>query len=55
MREHVLSVVSCGTWEVDNSVWIVGDDHEAVVIDAAHDADATAEAPHLGAWIARGR
>ncbi|NJP66828.1 MBL fold metallo-hydrolase [Streptomyces spiramenti] len=29
-----------GTWEVDNNVWIVGDDHEAVVIDAAHDADA---------------
>lgn len=29
-----------GTWEVDNNVWIVGDDTEAVVIDAAHDADA---------------
>ncbi|GGQ09800.1 MBL fold metallo-hydrolase [Streptomyces roseolilacinus] len=29
-----------GTWEVDNNVWIVGDDAEAVVIDAAHDADA---------------
>ncbi|MFI8995132.1 MBL fold metallo-hydrolase [Streptomyces sp. NPDC053542] len=29
-----------GTWEVDNNVWIVGDDEEAVVIDAAHDADA---------------
>lgn len=33
-----------GRWEVDNNVWIVGDDHEAVVIDAAHDADAIAEA-----------
>ncbi|MGK5640771.1 MBL fold metallo-hydrolase [Streptomyces sp. URMC 126] len=33
-----------GTWEVDNNVWIVGDDHEAVVIDAAHDADAVARA-----------
>ncbi|MGW0706207.1 MBL fold metallo-hydrolase [Streptomyces sp. NPDC002643] len=33
-----------GTWDVDNNVWIVGDDHEAVVIDAAHDADAIAEA-----------
>ncbi|MEU5128390.1 MBL fold metallo-hydrolase [Streptomyces mobaraensis] len=33
-----------GTWEVDNNVWIVGDDHEAIVIDAAHDADAVAEA-----------
>ncbi|CAM5582980.1 MBL fold metallo-hydrolase OS=Streptomyces alboniger OX=132473 GN=CP975_32870 PE=4 SV=1 [Streptomyces alboniger] len=33
-----------GVWEVDNSVWIVGDDSECVVIDAAHDADAIAEA-----------
>ncbi|MFI6345800.1 MBL fold metallo-hydrolase [Streptomyces sp. NPDC050560] len=29
-----------GTWDVDNNVWIVGDDTEAVVIDAAHDAAA---------------
>ncbi|WP_327685070.1 MBL fold metallo-hydrolase [Streptomyces sp. NBC_00467] len=29
-----------GTWDVDNNVWIVGDDSEAVVIDAAHDAAA---------------
>jgi glyoxylase-like metal-dependent hydrolase (beta-lactamase superfamily II) len=27
-----------GTWDVDNNVWIVGDDTEAIVIDAAHDA-----------------
>ncbi|MFG2001103.1 MBL fold metallo-hydrolase [Spirillospora sp. NPDC048911] len=33
-----------GTWEVDNNVWIVGDDAEAIVIDAAHDADAIAAA-----------
>ncbi|MEV0481935.1 MBL fold metallo-hydrolase [Streptomyces sp. NPDC050508] len=33
-----------GTWDVDNNVWIVGDDHEVVVIDAAHDADAIVEA-----------
>ncbi|WP_446474120.1 MBL fold metallo-hydrolase [Actinomadura opuntiae] len=33
-----------GTWEVDNNVWIVGDDSEAIVIDAAHDADAIAAA-----------
>ncbi|MGW5635768.1 MBL fold metallo-hydrolase [Streptomyces sp. NPDC003832] len=33
-----------GSWEVDNNVWVVGDDHKAVVIDAAHDADAIAEA-----------
>ncbi|WNM32149.1 MBL fold metallo-hydrolase [Streptomyces sp. Li-HN-5-11] len=29
-----------GTWDVDNNVWIVGDDNEALVVDAAHDADA---------------
>lgn len=28
-----------GEWEVDNNVWIVGDDTECVVIDPAHDAD----------------
>ncbi|MFC1405913.1 MULTISPECIES: MBL fold metallo-hydrolase [Streptacidiphilus] len=33
-----------GSWEVDNNVWIVGDDSEAVVIDAAHDAEAIAAA-----------
>ncbi|OPF72491.1 Zn-dependent hydrolase [Streptomyces antioxidans] len=27
-----------GEWDVDNNVWIVGNDSEAVVIDAAHDA-----------------
>ncbi|MEU0101105.1 MBL fold metallo-hydrolase [Streptomyces sp. NPDC006267] len=29
-----------GEWDVDNNVWIVGDDSEAIVIDAAHDAAA---------------
>ncbi|MFJ6613049.1 MBL fold metallo-hydrolase [Streptomyces sp. NPDC091289] len=29
-----------GEWDVDNNVWIVGDDTEAIVIDAAHDATA---------------
>ncbi|WP_405749929.1 MBL fold metallo-hydrolase [Streptomyces sp. NBC_01411] len=29
-----------GSWDVDNNVWIVGDDSEAIVIDAAHDATA---------------
>ncbi|MGW3243422.1 MBL fold metallo-hydrolase [Streptomyces sp. NPDC001070] len=33
-----------GTWDVDNNVWIVGDDTEAIVVDAAHDADAIAGA-----------
>ncbi|MBA2322805.1 MAG: MBL fold metallo-hydrolase, partial [Pseudonocardiales bacterium] len=29
-----------GTWDVDNNVWLVGDDAEVIVIDAAHDAAA---------------
>ncbi|MDX3227240.1 MBL fold metallo-hydrolase [Streptomyces sp. ME19-01-6] len=33
-----------GTWEVDNNVWLVGDDSEVYVIDAAHDADAITRA-----------
>ena len=33
-----------GTWDVDNNVWIVGDDSEAIVIDPAHSAEAVAEA-----------
>jgi hydroxyacylglutathione hydrolase len=30
------------SWEVDNNVWVVGDDRECIVIDAPHDADAIA-------------
>ncbi|PYI67466.1 Zn-dependent hydrolase [Arthrobacter livingstonensis] len=33
-----------GTWDVDNNVWIVGDDTEVYVIDPAHDPAAIAEA-----------
>jgi glyoxylase-like metal-dependent hydrolase (beta-lactamase superfamily II) len=33
-----------GTWDVDNNVWIVADDHEAIVVDASHDAAAIAAA-----------
>lgn len=29
-----------GTWEVDNNVWVVGDETSVVVVDAAHDAAA---------------
>ncbi|PPK98834.1 glyoxylase-like metal-dependent hydrolase (beta-lactamase superfamily II) [Kineococcus xinjiangensis] len=32
------------TFEVDNNVWIVGDDRECIVIDAPHDPDAITEA-----------
>jgi glyoxylase-like metal-dependent hydrolase (beta-lactamase superfamily II) len=36
-----------GSWEVDNNVWIVGDDKECVVIDPAHDARAIVKSvPH---------
>lgn len=42
--------VSCGTFsldgqtfDVDNNVWVVGDDAECVVIDAPHDVDAIRE------------
>ncbi|MHA7295239.1 MBL fold metallo-hydrolase [Arthrobacter sp. HLT1-21] len=32
-----------GTWDVDNNVWIIGDDTECIVIDPAHNADAIVE------------
>jgi glyoxylase-like metal-dependent hydrolase (beta-lactamase superfamily II) len=33
-----------GSWAVDNNVWLLGDDNQVLVIDAAHDAAAIAEA-----------
>jgi glyoxylase-like metal-dependent hydrolase (beta-lactamase superfamily II) len=33
-----------GSWDVDNNVWLIGDDSEVFVVDAAHDASAIAEA-----------
>jgi glyoxylase-like metal-dependent hydrolase (beta-lactamase superfamily II) len=33
-----------GTWDVDNNVWVVGDENEVLVVDAAHDPDKIAEA-----------
>ncbi|TWD82961.1 glyoxylase-like metal-dependent hydrolase (beta-lactamase superfamily II) [Kribbella amoyensis] len=33
-----------GTWDVDNNVWLIGDDSEVLVIDAAHDAQRILEA-----------
>lgn len=33
-----------GEWEVDNNVWIVGDERETLVIDPAHDPDVIAAA-----------
>lgn len=33
-----------GTWQVVNNVWLVGDEREVIVVDAAHDAEAIAAA-----------
>jgi glyoxylase-like metal-dependent hydrolase (beta-lactamase superfamily II) len=33
-----------GSWAVDNNVWLLGDDAQVLVIDAAHDAQAIADA-----------
>jgi glyoxylase-like metal-dependent hydrolase (beta-lactamase superfamily II) len=33
-----------GVWDVDNNVWLVGDDDEVLIVDAAHDAAAIAAA-----------
>ena len=33
-----------GTWDVDNNVWLLGDDDEVLVVDAAHDASAIEQA-----------
>lgn len=33
-----------GEWEVDNNIWLVGDDREVLVVDAAHDAGTIAAA-----------
>ncbi len=33
-----------GTWDVDNNVWLIGDDTEVLVVDAPHDAMPIVEA-----------
>ncbi|MFN2504315.1 MAG: MBL fold metallo-hydrolase [Acidimicrobiales bacterium] len=33
-----------GEWEVENNIWIIGDDREVVVVDAAHDHEPIVEA-----------
>ena len=51
MPARVEKVVTSGTfaldggeWDVDNNVWLVGDDDEVLVVDAAHDAHAILDA-----------
>lgn len=48
---HVTRVITSGTfnldggsWQVENNIWVIGDDNECVVIDAAHDATPILEA-----------
>lgn len=41
---HGIFALDGGEWEVDNNIWIVGDDDEVFVVDAAHDADAIVDA-----------
>ncbi|GAB3193794.1 MBL fold metallo-hydrolase [Nesterenkonia suensis] len=45
--EHLITAgtfsLDGGTWEVENNVYLVGDDEEVLIIDPSHDADAVAE------------
>ena len=36
------------TFDVDNNVWVLGDDHVCVVFDAPHDVEAAFEKMHHG-------
>jgi hypothetical protein len=38
------------TFDVDNNVWLLGDDDEVLVIDAPHDPDAIAARSAAAAW-----
>jgi len=53
--EHVVTsgefCLDGGRWDVDNNVWLVGDDSEVIVIDAAHDSAPIIDA--VGARIVR--
>lgn len=51
MTAHIEKVITSGTfeldggsWEVDNNVWIIGDDIECIVLDAGHEAAPILEA-----------
>lgn len=38
VETHGIFALDGGEWEVDNNIWLVGDDSEVYIIDAAHDA-----------------
>ncbi|GAA2180002.1 MBL fold metallo-hydrolase [Leucobacter tardus] len=44
LETHGTFSLDGGTWEVDNNIWLVGNDDEVLVIDPAHDADAVVTA-----------
>ncbi|ORB33129.1 Zn-dependent hydrolase, partial [Mycolicibacterium porcinum] len=51
MTANIQRVVTSGTfeldggsWDVDNNIWLVGDDSDVIVFDAAHTADPIIEA-----------
>lgn len=35
---HGIFALDGGEWEVDNNIWVLGNDDEVIIIDAAHDA-----------------
>lgn len=36
---HGVFALDGGEWEVDNNIWVIGDNSECIIIDAAHTAD----------------
>ena len=49
MVTHGTFELDGGSWEVDNNIWLVGDDSDVVVFDAAHDRGARSSRPSAGA------
>lgn len=41
---HGVFALDGGEWEVDNNIWVIGDDDDVIVVDAAHDAEAIIDA-----------
>ena len=41
---HGVFALDGGEWEVDNNIWVIGDDSECIIIDAAHTADPIVDA-----------
>lgn len=41
---HGVFALDGGQWEVDNNIWLIGDDSEVFIVDAAHDAEVIVDA-----------